>query len=98
MTSLMVMPNDGQETDPRPSEALETDEVVITQLFRQENERPDGVRAGRALEVLADPDSVVTTEFGGIAIILATRHVATGVVPYTLLVVASQRPGGKVEV
>jgi hypothetical protein len=75
-----------------PLKAFTAGDVEVTQLFRQENEVPDGIRARHAIEAFLEPDAVTSFDVGGMVVWLATRRVAFPT-PYTLVLLASQRAG-----
>ncbi|RJQ07148.1 MAG: hypothetical protein C4558_10145 [Dehalococcoidia bacterium] len=66
---------------------------ITTVAFRQLSELGDGIHAGQALEVLADPDDF---EVIGRTVLIATRHVP--IASHTLIVFASLKPDGRREV
>jgi len=67
--------------------------AVVTQLFRQENELSDGVRASHAMDALLNPDGIERHDIGSGSVILATRRITIVQPPYTLLVIAWQEEG-----
>ncbi len=69
---------------PKP---LITGQDAATIAFRQLSELGDGIHAGQALEVIADPDSIEVVEN---TVIIATRYVPAR--NRMLLVVATNRP------
>jgi hypothetical protein len=65
--------------------------IKVTQLFRQENELPDGIRPQHAIEAFAEPDGMAEVDIGGMLVFLATRRIEFGGAAYTLLLLATQR-------
>jgi hypothetical protein len=83
---------------PRLVPAIEGGNVVVSQQFRVNNEFGDGMRPSHALEVIAQPDGMVSFELGGTRMTLVTRLVASGKKPYVALVVAMGRTNDKQQV
>lgn len=78
--------------------AVQIGDIIVSQLFRQENEGPEGIRAGHAVEALSDPDEQTAIELGEVEVVLAVRRVALGRRPYRLLVLATRHPDRAYEV
>lgn len=74
-------------------------DIAVTQLFREENEIPDGIRPQHAIEAFREPDARSHFDLGGIEAQLATRRITLGQAPYTLLLVASRAlPDGEIQI
>jgi hypothetical protein len=78
--------------------AISDEKVVFTQQFRQVCEQPGYVRTSHARGALAEPTAQASWSLGDLDVIITTKRVTIGQRPFTLLIVASQRPAQAVEV
>jgi hypothetical protein len=97
VTSISFEGNSPPPRSSRPLDGIEVEDAVVTQLFREENEYTDGIRAGHALAVLRDPHGVKRFRRDGAELILTSRAIELRG-GYTLLVLAIVRPDHKPEI
>jgi hypothetical protein len=73
-----------------PLRPIEVGDIAVTELFRRENEVPDGIRARHAIEAYSEPDALARFDLDGVEIVLATRRIEFGDAPYTLLLLGTR--------
>jgi hypothetical protein len=76
--------------------------IVVTQLFRQESELIDHIRAVHAVTALRNADGLerfdLSDEASNLSVILAAHHVTLGRHPYTLLVLGTENDSEIIEI
>jgi len=76
--------------------------IIVTQQFRQESEQQDHIRAGHAIAALRDPNGIerfdLSDESASFSVVLATKRITAGRLPYTLLLFCTEREPRETEV
>ena len=80
-----------------PLEPLKSGNIVATQLFRQNSQAPGLVRSVHAIAAMQQPDQRVEFDLGGAKILISTKWIDSEYNPYVLLIIASVRGGGQIE-
>jgi hypothetical protein len=83
---------------PQSSDPIETHEAVISPLFREQNNFPQGVRANHAVEAIAESDDIARLHYGEMEIVFATRKIDQQQSTYVLLVIATRRAGERFQI
>jgi hypothetical protein len=88
----------GAATRVLATQPIQVGTTTVTELFRKECEIPGYVRSVHVIEALSSPDQITRYDIGGSVVILATRRIAQGAEPYTLLILAAERLAGQTEI
>jgi len=97
--TVAVYVNWSNQVQPGPPlESIRANNIVVTQLFRQECELPGLVRSVHAFAVIEQPDEIVSYDLSGITVILATKWVRSAESPFALIAIGHRMGDKSIEV